>query len=502
MARNGRLVFAVDALDGYIVDGVSVNGEDAARYERGKKNEYLVTGIADDETVVTVTTRLDAAALEGIRFALRLQDAEGNPIDGDTERWVGKGRFALNDPAQPPLPLEGYAYLRAELDGETVDAVDYETVDGIGAWYCTIAGQRRLIGKDATLTLIYAAQAQEDEAAKAEPKAEVVETATEAPTPDIEAAAATTTAENAEGDAEATEAETPEAEAPEAEPEAAAPEAEAAAPEDAPNADYVEVLLDEIESPDATAQTSEGAPAETANADAKPEQNPDASQEDAEPVNELENVAEKAEETDEAQAAASFAPVRMARISLTVVDEKGKPLADYRGKRVGTGSYRFDDAGNPPLDIPGYVYQQAKLDDTLIDTLECVDGEWVATAGNLKLIITEDATLTLRYKSVPAPKAVQAEAPEDVRLTLKVLDINGTTLADYTGRRVGKGRFKLDDADSAPMQIEGRTYVRAMLDGRIIETLEFNKEDGVWYATSAGNTFAVTHSATLVLFYR
>ena len=158
------------------------------------------------------------------------------------------------------------------------------------------------------------------------------------------------------------------------------------------------------------------------------------------------------------------------------VDEKGNAIAGYEKKTL-----RFSDSMDltaEPFAIDEYEYVEAVIDGTVVlsvdkATVEDEDGkETIAysyTTADGSIEVSEDTTVTLTYKSVK-------EAAE-VTLTWNYVDEEGLAIEGAEGEPKFEDTLVLDDAEKAPVTIEGYEYVEATIDGVVITAITKTAED-------------------------
>ena len=199
------------------------------------------------------------------------------------------------------------------------------------------------------------------------------------------------------------------------------------------------------------------------------------------------------------------------------VDEKGNAIAGYEKKTL-----RFGDSMDltaEPFAIDEYEYVEAVIDGTVVlsvdkATVEDEDGkETIAysyTTADGSVEVSEDTTVTLTYKSVK-------EAAE-VTLTWNYVDEEGLAIEGAEGEPKFEDTLVLDDAEKAPVAIEGYEYVEATIDGVVITAITKTTEDAdaeaaaeetadaepvysYAYTTAAGESVAIEEDTEITLSY-
>ena len=199
------------------------------------------------------------------------------------------------------------------------------------------------------------------------------------------------------------------------------------------------------------------------------------------------------------------------------VDEKGNAIAGYEKKTL-----HFSDSMDltaEPFAIEEYEYVEAAIDGTVVlsvdkATVEDEDGkETIAysyTTADGSVEVSEDTTVTLTYKSVK-------EAAE-VTLTWNYVDEEGLAIEGVEGEPEFEDTMALDDAEKAPVAIEGYEYVEATIDGAVITAITKTAEDAetgaateetedaepvysYTYTTAAGESVAIEEDTEITLCY-
>ncbi|MBP3477176.1 MAG: hypothetical protein J6K48_12825, partial [Lachnospiraceae bacterium] len=207
------------------------------------------------------------------------------------------------------------------------------------------------------------------------------------------------------------------------------------------------------------------------------------------------------DETDEEETAA-------VKFTASFVDRDGNAIEGYESKPL-----TFEntlDLTKAPETIEGYEYIEARIDDTVVssinkktETVEGEDGEeevitYSYTAGGADVEVTEDTEVVFIYK----------EEAKEVVFSVSVVDEDGLAIEGYEDAELPEfdTALVLAEPETDPIEIEGYVFSEATIDGVAIASLSkvTDEESEVTiysYTTVDGTTVDVEEDIELTLVY-
>ena len=202
------------------------------------------------------------------------------------------------------------------------------------------------------------------------------------------------------------------------------------------------------------------------------------------------------------------------------VDMDGNVIAGYEEKELPVDDTL--DLTTAPIEIAGYEYQGAMIDDQAVISLdknveidennkEVVTYSYTSAATTYSsnseggtTEVSEDTTITLVYA---------AEEAEELDVTIKILDVDGNVIEGYAEETLPAFEESLtfDDAEKAPIAVKGYDYVLTVVtsasrdnsQNHKLESLSKKTVEGVtsYYMVSDGQESEVPEDAVLTMYY-